>query len=100
MREYVDWEEGRTRVRVHRRVLAGLEREPPGAVAGLVFGTVSPGEVLIEDYATGVEQADSPLEPVGYFRVIDGPEETAVEPGFGLLSVLLLFRRGDDRVTL
>jgi hypothetical protein len=80
MREYVEWQqdEGRVRVRVriHRRVLAGLEREEVGELRGLLLGTFSPGtnEVLIEDYEPLTPGAKS-LRSVGYFRVAQGKAE-------------------------
>jgi hypothetical protein len=102
MREYVEWEQGRTRVRIHRRVLAGLEREGPGSVAGVVFGTVSPSgtEVAIEDYAAGTATGSGSLEPVGYFRLGDGADVGEGDVGLGLHHVMLMFRRDPDGVTL
>jgi hypothetical protein len=53
MREYVEWQQdgGRVRVRIHRRVLAGLERETSADPRGSLLGKASPGtyEVVVED---------------------------------------------------
>lgn len=100
MREYVEWQQGRTRVRVHRRVIAGLEREAPGQVAGVVYGSVTAGDVAIEDYSIGAGSGGGPLEPVGYFRVVETADDAAEESGFGRLHVVLVFRRGPDGVEL
>lgn len=80
MREYVEWQqdEGRVRIRVriHRRVLAGMEREESAEFRGLLMGAVSPGtnEVLVEDYAPLTPGAKPP-QSVGYFRVAQGKAE-------------------------
>jgi hypothetical protein len=76
----VDWQqgEGRVRVRIHRRVLAGLEREESAELHGLLLGTVSAGasEILVEDYTKATPGANS-LPPIGYFRLAQGKVELA-----------------------
>jgi hypothetical protein len=59
-------------LRVHRRVLAGLEREGASASTGLLLGSVSPetGEVQVEDFAASeAGAADTQLEDWAAHRV-------------------------------
>jgi hypothetical protein len=109
MREYLEWQlaEGRVRVRIHRRVLAGLEHEEAAEFRGLLLGTASPGtyEVLVEDYAQLTPGANS-LPAVGYFRVAQGraelsdaDRETFLSRFEDPLSVLLLLERSAEGIS-
>ncbi len=108
MREYVEWQQdgGRVRIRIHRRVLAGLEREESAEFRGLLLGKVAPGtsEVLVEDCAQ-LTPAENSLPAVGYFRVAPGKAELSdVDRAAFLgrfedpLNNLLLFERSADGV--
>jgi hypothetical protein len=102
MTEYLEWkEDGRPIVRVHRRVLAGLEREPSREFDGVLLGTASPAdrEVAVEDFAPLNAPDRHSLPVVGYFRVgrggdlqIDEQERHAFDEHFpDPLQVFLLF---------
>src|SRR6185295_14924282 len=85
MSEYWEWqqEDNGLKVRIHRRVLAGLEHEGVGELRGMLLGSASPAtrEVLVEDYAPldgsdgqGIEEwlaerDRHSLPAVGYFRM-------------------------------
>src|SRR3954463_12527641 len=100
MREYLEWQQdgGRARVRIHRRVLAGLEREEGAGFNGALLGTVSPAtyEVLVEDYVRLTPGGQS-LPAIGYFRLGQAPQITDEDRAAFLsqfsepLNVLLLF---------
>lgn len=101
MREYVEWRGnvGGTQVRIHRRVLAGLEREA-GDYGGFLFGTVAPTELVVEDFAVGPSGPDG-AEPVGYFRVTSNEEEIAQTAwDAGRLHMVLVFRRDAEGLSL
>ena len=56
MGDYLELQNGGpVKVRVHRRVLAGLEREASAELRGIVLGSASVenGEVLVEDTPGG-----------------------------------------------
>ena len=101
MREYVESGQhgGGTPVLIHQRVFAGLEREA-GDCSGLLFGSASPDEVVVEDFVPGMSGAQRP-EAVGYFRVTSNEEELAQTTwDAGLLPVVLVFRREAEGLTL
>jgi hypothetical protein len=111
--EYLEWREdgGPHVVRLHRRVVAGLESERAGDLRGLALGTVSDDghELEIEDFAVlppgGLQGAAHSLTPVGSFRVDAGAERGTdadldrFRQDFpGGAGVLLLFQRSGNRV--
>ena len=125
MSEYIDWQpdDKPVRVRVHRRVMAGIEQESADEFRGVLLGSASPvtREVLVEDFARLESGAEfRPLEDwfagwnrhslpaVGYFRA--GVDDTAeiTEKDRELfaryfrdkLNVLLLFRIHDGKAAL
>lgn len=110
MREYLDWQQDRgpVRVRVHRRVLAGLEREGAAEMTGVLLGSVSPSarEVLVEDFlplGRGGEFDGRSTPAVGYFVAGDLREEDRafVARHFaGRPHVVLRFELGNDGVRL
>jgi hypothetical protein len=84
MGDYLELQNGGpVKVRVHRRVLAGLEREASAELRGIVLGSASVenGEVLVEDFEPVNPDSDREfvtrdthfLPTVGYFRA--GPGE-------------------------
>jgi hypothetical protein len=109
MREYLDWQQdsGRVRVRVHRRVLAGLEREGAELMSGVALGTVSESarEVLVEDFAPlgpGGE-LDPSLPAVGYFvtgELTEDDRAFVARYFAGTPHVVLRFEVGADGVRL
>src|SRR5689334_3563379 len=94
MNDYLEWqEEGVARVRIHRRVLAGLALEDGIEFRGVLLGSSSPGanEVLIEDFALSAPGPEfSPREEwlkgerrhllpvIGYFRATSEPEAARI----------------------
>src|SRR5437764_12000228 len=125
MSEYIDWQpEGSpVKVRVHHRVLAGIEREGPGEFRGVLLGSASPvsREVLVEDFAPLESGPDfRPIEDwfagwnrhslpaVGYFRagVDDRAQITETDRQLfakyfpDKLNVLLLFEIRDGKAQL
>jgi hypothetical protein len=123
MSEYLEWRDDSGRgpvVRVHRRVIAGLEREDAPEFRGILLGSHSPGEeVAVEDYAPlppGTEfdprtgaiagQRRHSLTPLGYFRMrrgqgllLDENDRAVFDRWFpSPEAILLLFERQDGRV--
>src|SRR5689334_2612028 len=107
MNEYLEWkEDGSPIVRVHRRVLAGLEHEPQPEFDGVLLGSVSAEsrEVAVEDFAPLDARARHSLDVVGYFRVgrdgdlkIEDAEREAFDSHFpDALQVFLLFDRAPE----
>jgi hypothetical protein len=104
MREYLEWQQdtGPVKIRVHRRVLAGLEARAAGA-RGIVLGRVSPEtpEVVVEDFAIlGAGGFDSHVLPaVGYFRsgeLTDEDREFLARQFAGQPHVVLLLEPNSD----
>ena len=96
MSEYLEWQpdDGALTVRVHRRVLAGLEREGTEEFRGALLGSSSPdaNELLVEDFVRssagsnfdpGAEWSERPdhhtLPVVGYFRAAPDDEVRITE---------------------
>jgi hypothetical protein len=111
MREYLDWqqERGPVRIRIHRRVLAGLERQGAQAFRGVALGSISPEarEVVVEDFALlgpGGEFGEHVLPAVGYFQsgleLTEDDRDRAARQFSGKPHVVLLFEAGDDGVRL
>src|SRR5437868_4764525 len=125
MSEYIDWQpdDNPVKVRVHRRVLAGIEREGSAGFRGVVLGSASPvsREVLVEDFARLESGPDfRPIEDwfagwnrhslpaVGYFRAGTGDQAQITENDRELfakyfpdkLNVLLLFQIHDGNAQL
>jgi hypothetical protein len=109
MREYLDWQQDRgpVRVRIHRRVLAGLEREGAEGMSGLVLGSVSESarEVRVEDFAPlGPGGAlDPSLSAVGYFvtgELTDDDRAFVAQHFAGTAHVLLRFEVSIEGVRL
>src|SRR4051812_2181607 len=125
MSEYIDWQpdDNPVKVRVHRRVLAGIEREGSAGFRGFLLGSASPvsREVLVEDFARLESGPDSrPIEDwfagwnrhslpaVGYFRAGSGDEGQITEKDRELfakyfpdkLNILLLFQIRDGKAQL
>jgi hypothetical protein len=96
-------------VRLHRRVLAGMQRESAAEFDGVLLGTQpeETREILVEDYAplpAGENRHSLPV--IGYFRVgaggdtrIEDVELDQFKRHFPQpLALFLLFRRSDDRL--
>lgn len=123
MREYWDWEkeDSPLKIRIHRRVLAGIEREGAGAFDGILLGAASTStrEVLVEDFVRIIPGDDLDrleqsfagqgpllLSTVGYFRadpaagaqITDDDREFLSSHVNGQPRVLLLLRSGGDIV--
>ncbi len=115
MREYFEWrqDDGAPNVRIHRRVLAGLERERPGEFGGVLLGTISEDrrELVVEDYTLlppGGVFDPKDVAAVGYFRAVPDDEARISEEERAMFAarfagstrVLLLFQLGPDAVRL
>src|SRR4051812_30324914 len=125
MSEYIDWQpdDSPVKARVHRRVLAGIERGGAEAVRGVVVGPAPAGRrgELVEDFARLESGPDShPIEDwfagwnrhslpaVGYFRAGTGDQGQITENDRELfakyfpdkLNVMLLFQIRDGKAEL
>src|SRR3954468_23314019 len=127
MSEYIDWQpdDNPVKVRVHRRVLAGIEREGSAAFRGVLLGSASPvsREVLVEDFARLESGPDfrsiedwfagwnrHSLPAVGYFRagtgtggqglVTESDRELFAKYFPDKLNVLLVFQIRDGNAQL
>jgi len=125
MSEYIDWQpdDNPVKARVHRRVLAGIEREGSEGFRGVLLGSTSPvtREVLVEDFARLESGPDfraiedwfagwnrHSLPAVGYFRAGTGDQGEITENDRELfakyfpdkLSILLLFQIRDGKAEL
>jgi len=125
MSEYIDWQpdDNPVKVRVHRRVLAGIEQEGSEAFRGVLLGSASPvtREVLVEDFSRLESGTDfRPIEDwfagwnrhslpaVGYFRAGTGDEGQITGKDRELfakyfpdkLNILLLFQLHDGKAQL
>ena len=117
MGEYIDWQPDNSpvKVRVHRRVLAGIEHEGAEEFRGVLLGSASPvgREVLVEDFARLEPGPDfRPIEDwfagwnrhslpaVGYFRagagdgaqITDNDRELFAKYFPDAMNILLLFQ--------
>ncbi len=111
MREYLDWQQegGPVKIRIHRRVLAGLERQGLESFRGVALGSASPEarEVVVEDFALlgpGGEFEEHLLPAVGYFRsgleLTDEDRDWVARQFPGKPHVVLLFEAGAEGVRL
>jgi len=111
MREYLDWqqERGPVRIRIHRRVLAGLERQRGEPFRGVALGSVSPEtrEVIVDDFALlgpASEYQEHVLPAVGYIRsglaLTEEDRDWVARQFAGKPHVVLLFEAGSDGVRL
>ena len=125
MSEYLEWHDDASpvKVRIHRRVPAGLEQERDSEFRGILLGSVLPEthEVLVEDFARLGPGSDSraieqwmanrnvhSLPAVGYFRVDSGDPQQITDSERNLfdryfpdpLNVLLLFELRNGKAQL
>jgi hypothetical protein len=117
MGDYLEWQkDGKgVKIRIHPRVLAGLDLEPAAEFAGILLGSASPvtREVTVEDFARIAPGAEFPtveewfanwnrrsLPAVGYFkvgpagvRIADDDRDEFSRHFLDALNILVLFQR-------